>query len=170
MYNNPYYNPYNIQSSIDNINNQIANLERYKAQMSQNNGQIQPNTQPTSINQTFQLAPTNSSTMKYVNTIDDVNKELVVGDTPFFSKDMSTMWVKNTKAEVKVYELHEVVQKDEKDLIIENLQKQINELKEMNSYEQCNEQYDEPIIEESLPTTRKSKSSNVSITRSSKAK
>ena len=77
--------------------------------------------------------------MRYVNTIDDVNKEVVYFDTPFFSKDMSILWVKNTKGEIKTYELNEIVAKDEKDLQIQMLQEQINELrKEMKENEQSN--------------------------------
>ena len=122
MYNNPYYqNAYNSQISIDRINNQIADLEKMRQQLQQ------PQQTP-SINQTFQLAP-NGNAMKYVNTIDDVNKELVYSDTPFFSKDMTVMWVKNAKSDIKSYELKEIIPKDSKDLQIEYLQAQIEELK-----------------------------------------
>ncbi len=124
MYNNPYYSNYNMQQSLDNINNNIAELEKLKAQMQ--NRQNQP-----AINQTFQLAPTNQSSMRYANTIEDVNKEMVIGDTPFFSKDLSILWIKNAKGEVKSYELNEILIKDDKDIMIENLQSQINELKGM---------------------------------------
>ena len=124
MYNNPYYSNYNMQQSLDNINNNIAELERLKAQMQSR--QNQP-----AINQTFQLAPTNQSSIKYANTIEDVQKEIVVGDTPFFSKDLSVVWIKNAKGEIKSYELTEIVLRDDKDIMIESLQKQINELKGM---------------------------------------
>ena len=124
MYNNPYYSNYNMQQSLDNINNNIAELEKLKAQMQ--NRQNQP-----AINQTFQLAPTNQSSMRYANTIEDVNKEMVTGDTPFFSKDLSILWIKNAKGEIKSYELTEIILKDDKDIMIENLQNQINELKGM---------------------------------------
>lgn len=122
MFNTPYYNP---QANIDRINNQIAELEKMKAQIP--TGPL-PTQQP-AINQTFQLAPSGASGIKYVNSIDDVNKEIVIADTPFFSKDFTVMWLKNTKGEVKAYSLAEIVQKDEKDLMIENLQYQIEELR-----------------------------------------
>ena len=122
MYNNPYYSNYNMQTSLDNINNNIAELERLKAQMQ--NRQNQP-----AINQTFQLAPTSS--MRYANTIEDVQKEMVVGDTPFFSKDLSVVWIKNPKGDIKSYELNEILLRDDKDIMIESLQKQINDLKGM---------------------------------------
>ncbi len=126
MYNNPYYqNTYNPQVNIDRINNQIAELEKMRTQLQQ------PVQQPqTPITQNFQLAPTNNG-MKFVNTIDDVNKEIVYYDTPFFSKDMSVLWVKNTKGDIKSYELNEILPKDSKDMQIELLQEQIKELKGM---------------------------------------
>ena len=96
-----------------------------KKQM-ENNNQQQP-----AINQTFQLAPTNNHTVRYANTIDDVNKEVVYYDTPFFSKDMSVMWFKKANGEIKPYELNEIIPKDNKDLQIEYLQSQIEELKGM---------------------------------------
>lgn len=124
MYNNPYYSSFNMQQNLDSINNNIAELEKLKTQIQ--NRQNQP-----AINQTFQLAPSSQNSMKYANTIEDVNKEIVTGDTPFFSKDMSVVWIKNAKGEVKSYELSEILLKDDKDIMIENLQNQINELKGM---------------------------------------
>jgi len=122
MYNNAYYNPYGQQSLSDRIDNQITQLTQMKEQMK--------NQQP-AINQTFQLAPNGTNTMRYANTIDDVSKEIIYGDTPFFSKDMSILWVKNTKGSIKTYELTEIIPKDSKDLQIEYLQEQIKELKGM---------------------------------------
>jgi hypothetical protein len=74
--------------------------------------------------------------MKYADSIEEVQRDIVVGDTPYFSKDMSVLWIKNTKGDVKSYELTEIVQKDEKDLQIEFLQAQIESMKkEMNKNE-----------------------------------
>lgn len=124
---NPYMpTSYNPQMTVDKINNQINELERLKSQIPQNNLQ-----QPTNLTQNFQLAPTNNHTMRYANTIEDVNRENVYFDTPFFSKDMSVLWIKNVKGNIKTYELNEIVPKDEKDLQIEYLQSQIYELKGM---------------------------------------
>lgn len=124
MYNNPYMlnQSYNQQSMNERIDNQIAQLQQMKEQMKHN-------TQP-AINQTFQLAPQQSG-MKFANSLDDVNKEMVYVDTPFFSKDMSIVWIKNNKNEIKTYELNEIVPKDAKDMQIEYLQAQIEELKGM---------------------------------------
>ena len=122
MYNNPYANIYNNQPSLDRINEQINQLENMKKQMQNNTP---------AINQTFQLAPTNNHTMRYADTIDDVSKEMVYFDTPFFSKDMSVLWIKNVKGNIKTYELNEIVPKDSKDFEIEYLKNQIEELKGM---------------------------------------
>ena len=137
MYNNPYYqNIYSPQANIDRINNQIAELEKMRTQMSQ-----QQNQTP-SINQTFQLAPNGRDTMKFMNNIDEVQKEIVFGDTPFFSKDMSVVWIKNTKGEIKVYELTEIIPKDSKDFEIAYLKSQIEELKKgKRKYESDDDEY-----------------------------
>lgn len=116
-----YGNMYNPQASIDRINSQIAELEKIRAQI--------PMQQPTNLTQNFQIAPTNQGIMKYANTIEDVQKETIMVDTPFFSKDMSVVWIKNTKGDIKTYELNEIIPKDEKDIKIEYLQSQIEELK-----------------------------------------
>ena len=120
MFNNPYV--YNQQNTVDNLDEQINRLQKLKAQMQQP-------MQPTNLTQNFQLAPANRDVIKYAGSIDEVQREMVIGDTPYFSKDMSVVWVKNTKGEIKTYELSEIIPKDEKDLQIELLQQQINELK-----------------------------------------
>ena len=124
MYNTPLNSVYNPQMNIDRLNEQINNLERMKAQMQQ------PVQQPTNLTQNFQIAPTNREIIRYANSIEEVQRDLVIGDTPYFSKDMSVVWIKNTKGEIKTYELTEIIPKDEKDIKIEFLEAQIKELKE----------------------------------------
>lgn len=119
MYNNPY-NTVNNYSLSDRIDNEIERLKQMKVQIQQ----------PTPITQNFQLAPQHSG-IKYANTIEDVKKEIVYFDTPYFSKDLSVLWIKNSKGDIKAYELTEIVEKDDKDLQIEYLQTQIEELKGM---------------------------------------
>ena len=131
MYNNPYANIYNPQANIDRINNQIAELEKMKQQIPQAPA-------PTNLTQNFQIAPTNRDIIKYATSIDEVERDMVIGDTPYFSKDMSVVWIKNTKGEIKTYELNEIVPKDAKDLQIEYLQSQIEELKGKINNEQFN--------------------------------
>lgn len=106
---------YNPQMYYSKIDNQIRELEAMKGQI------------PQPITQNFQLAPVN--TLKMADSIDEVEKTMVMGDTPFFSRDMSILWIKNIKNEIKSYELKEIVQKDEKDLKIEYLEAQIEELR-----------------------------------------
>lgn len=157
MYNSPYNIGYNPQVSIDRINSQMAELERMKQQLQQPQ-------QPANINQTFQIAPTNQNLIKYAASIEEVQREMVMGDTPYFSKDMSVVWIKNAKGEIKVYELSEIVEKDEKDLLIRSLQIQVDELrKEMKENARTiDADVNEPDESE--------KSTNVSISRTGSKK
>lgn len=134
-----FNSPYNPQITRDRIDNQIAQLQQMKDQLPS----IQ---QPTNLTQNFQLTPNAVNGIKYVNNIDEVNKEVVMSDTPFFSRDMSVVWIKNMNNEIKAYSLEEIVQKDEKDLMIESLQMQINEMKGIiNNAKSINENVNEPI-------------------------
>ena len=153
MYNNPYLSAYNNQANIDRINAQMAELEKIKQQMQQ------PVQQPTNLTQNFQIAPTNREVIRYANSMDEVQRDMVVGDTPYFSKDMSVVWIKNTKGEIKTFELNEIVPKDEKDIKIEYLQAQIEELKKgMKQYES------DDNIDESTTNATKSKKSTSTTT------
>lgn len=126
MYNNPYArNMINQQSMYEQIDNEISNLQQMKERMK--NNQV-PQQQP-SINQTFQLAPTNREVIRYANSIDDVQRDMVIGETPYFSKDMSVVWVKNVNGNIRTFELNEIIPKDAKDMQIEMLQAQIEELR-----------------------------------------
>lgn len=156
MFNNPYMSAYNPQATKERIDGQIAQLQQMKEQLV-----ASPMPQPTNLTQNFQIAPNNGGLLKYASSIEDVQKELVVGDTPYFSKDMSVLWVKNSKGEIKSYELNEIVQKDEKDLQIEFLMAQVNELKGMIKNE-SNADTNESVEDE--------ESSNVSEDRKSKKK
>lgn len=172
--NNPYMMGYNPQNTVDKINAQINELERLKAQIPQNN---QPQ-QPTNLTQNFQLAPQNHDVIKYASSMEEVQRDMVIGDTPYFSKDMSVVWIKNTKGEIKTYELNEIIPKDEKDLQIELLMSQISELKGMIANERTNAN----VITAEVPadtttsddtaggTTQKSKSTSVSRVSTSKKK
>lgn len=141
MYNNPYMQSYptnfNQQNLNERIDSQIAQLQQMKEQVK--------NQQP-AINQTFQLAPT-GNVMRYANTIDDVTKENVYYDTPFFSKDMSIVWIKDNKGNIKTYELNEIVPKDEKDIKIDFLMAQIEELKKGMRVNESDTNVDESITD-----------------------
>ena len=156
MYGNSIYNP---QVGIDRINAQIQELQKMKEQMQQ------PITQPTNLTQNFQIAPTHRDVIRYANSIDEVQRDMVIGDTPYFSRDMSVVWIKNTKGEVKTYELSEIIPKDDKDIKIEFLQAQIEELKKGLIENESNADVDEPITN----TNKSKKSTTVStISKSSK--
>lgn len=141
MYNTPYTNVYNPQPALDRINAQMAELERQKAQ-------LQQPIQPTNLTQNFQIAPTNREVIRYAASMEEVQKDMVIGDTPYFSKDMSVVWIKNTQGNIKTYELNEIIEKDEKDLQIEYLQAQIAELKKGSIMNESNEYVDESIEDE----------------------
>lgn len=132
MYNSPYFNTYNPQANIDRINNQIAELENMKKQMNQQS------MQPTNLTQNFQLAPNNQNGMRFANSIDEVQKSIITMDTPFFSNDMSVLWIKNAKGEIKTFEMKEIVPLDSKDIKIQYLEAQIEELKGMIRNESIN--------------------------------
>ena len=174
MYNTPYMsNAYNPQMSIDRLNEQINNLEKMKVQLQQ------PAQQPTNLTQNFQLAPTSRDVIRYATSLEEVQRDMVIGDTPYFSKDMSVVWIKNLKGEIKTYELVEIIPKDDKDLQIELLQTQINELRkeiENNEWNNTNvnaeqdatdtTKHDESIGE----TIEKAKSTSISKISGSKKK
>lgn len=146
MYGNPYMNPYNPQTTVDKINAQMNELEKMKNQLQQ------PMQQPTNLTQNFQIAPTNRDVIKYASSIDEVKRDMVIGETPYFSKDMSVVWIKNTKGDIKTYELNEIIPKDEKDLQIELLMSQVEELKGMIKNEQSNSNVNESEVTEDTTT------------------
>lgn len=168
MYNNPYMQNFNQQSLNEKIDSEIAKLQQMK-----NHNITQP-----AINQTFQLAPTNNG-IKFVTGVEDVQKELTIYETPFITRDYSTLWIKNAKGEIRTFKLEEVIPRDEKDIMIENLQMQINSLsnqiKEMSKHEQ---QYDKSSDEsryeyesqQPIDSTTNNESSDVSSDRTSKTK
>lgn len=195
-YANNYQNTLNQQNLYeqnmsDQIDAQINQLVGMKNQLRNSNSQ-QSQQQPTAINQTFQLSP-NGGGMKYANSIEDVNKETVFYDTPFFSKDFSVLWIKNATGDIKAYELSEIIQKDEKDLQIEFLQAQQEEKDNKIDYLQAqinslrkemkmNEQYATNVIQSEDETdtteldgsvgetTKNAKSTSVSRVSTSKKK
>lgn len=174
-YANPYQNVYNQQNMYDQIDSQIAQLNQMKEQMKNNSNQ---NQQQPAINQTFQLAPNGHGGIRYVNSIEDVGKETVFVDTPFFSKDLSVMWIKNSNGDIKAYELNEIIQKDEKDFQIDLLTAKINELEGMIKNESVNTN----VVTTEVPTdttesgepagttTKSTKSTSVSRVSKSKGK
>lgn len=156
MYNNPYMNTFNPMANTQNMNeridSQIAQLQQMKEQIQK------PIPQPTNLTQNFQIAPNNREVIRYANSMEEVQRDMVIGDTPFFSKDMSVVWIKNTKGEIKTYELKEIMVRDDKDIKIEYLQAQIEELKKGMINNESNAIVDEPTTKSNENT----QSSNVS--------
>lgn len=142
MFNNPYMQ----QQNLDRINDQIRQLENIRNQMQQ----------PAPITQNFQLAP--NSSIRYAKSIEEVDKSPVMGDTPFFSQDMAILWLKSASGEVKTYELKEIIKKDEKDLKIELLMAQIEEMK--NNAKSNSTNVDATIKDEESTSISKSGKSN----------
>ena len=152
------YPAYNNQFYMQDLQNTRDRIDRQLQQMQQQGPQ-----QPAPITQNFQIAPTQGvNGIKYANSKDEVARELVFGDTIFVNKDYTTMWLKNARGETKEYGLVEVIELDPKDAEIENLKAQIEELKKGGEYK------DEPSDEYVNEPTKKSKSSGLSISSSSK--
>lgn len=148
------YNPQimNFDKQILEERNKIAELERQKMQALY--------TPPTILNQTIQAGP-QSNGIKYAENIDEVNREMVFADTLFINKGFTNLWFKNPRGEVKTYLLEEFIPKDEKDIKIENLEKQLNDLKKeitnnaskYSSFNQSNNSTVESTISPELSTT-----------------
>lgn len=145
---------FNQMAQIDRINGQIAELEKIRSQMQQ----------PTPITQNFQIAPSREI-IRYANSLEEVQRDMVVGDTPYFSKDMSVVWIKNTNGDIKTYELSEIIPKDDKDIRIEFLEAQIKELREEMRNAKSNdgdvnesvEDEESSNVSNDKPSTKKSK-------------
>lgn len=149
--------PYNNQMYQQELQNMRDRIDRQLQQ-----AQGMQNQQPTAINQTFQLSPNqNQYGIKYVNSTDDVKKELVFADTLFVNKEYTQLWYKNASGDVKTYELKEIVQMDEKDVKIANLTAQIEEMKGMIE----NAKY---VNTNDVESTSSKKSTSISNDKSSK--
>lgn len=142
------YNPYNNQMYMQDLQGLRDRIDRQMQMANQN----QPQTAP--ITQNFQIAPNQTNQgIKYVNSIDDVKKELVFVDTLFVNKEYTQLWYKNASGEVKTYELREIIELDEKDRKIADLEAKIDMLLK----EKENEQY---VNENVNGTTTSKKSTN----------
>lgn len=165
MYNNympnfPMNQPNIDQNYINMIEKEKERLDKMKEQYV---NRFQQPQQPT-LNQTIQVAPTPQNLgLKYVNSINDVQKELTMVDTPFITNDYSTLFIKNAKGEIRTFTLQEVIPKDERDEIIKQLQKENEKLKGMIENAKSSNADDVKPIEDDKPA-------NVSNVRTSKAK
>ena len=157
----PYYpnnqiymqNMQDLQNMRDKIDRQMQQVQ----QMNQNQMQQQP--QIPQVNQTFQLAPNPSNNeleSKYVNNIDEVKGIFVMKTGVFLNKELNTLWIKNTKGDIRTFELNEIIPQDPKDIEINNLKKELQRMREMINYgnesDVDNSDFNEP--NESKATTK----------------
>lgn len=130
------YNPYNPnyimqewQSMKDRIDKNMQNYQQVQNQF------MQPQQMPTSLTQNFQLAPQNVNPNElqsaYVNNIDEVKNIFMTKNGIFINKDLTSAWFKDTEGKIKTFSLIEVVEKDEKDIEIENLKNEINQMRSL---------------------------------------
>jgi len=173
-YNQPigYSQPMNYVSQPLNSDDYIKFLEKEKERVEKSKEQYmnRMQQQPT-LNQTIQLAPTNQNVgIKYVNSIEDVKKELTLVETPFITTDFSQMFIKNAKGEIRTFFIEEQIPKDEKDIIIEQLRSENDKLKGMIENEPSDEHDDEECDTTIDKPTKTKTTSNVSNARTSKTK
>lgn len=145
-----YGNPYNSQMYMQDLQGLRDRIDRQMQMANQNQPQSTP------ITQNFQLVPNQNNGIKYVNSIDDVKKELVFTDTLFVNKEYTLLWVKNASGEVKTYELKEKIIRDEKDLKIEELEAKIDRLIKEKENEQYANENDVGATSSKKPTNGKS--------------
>lgn len=145
-----FYNPYMTQG---NYLTELQNMrERIDNQIQQAQQQMPQIPQPTNLTQNFQLAPNNNtSNFKLVNSLDEVQKEIVLTDTYFLAKDNTQLWIKSSKGDIRTFTVNEIIPKDEKDILIENLQKEIDRLKGdgINANREYSKSNDEQLYEQS---------------------
>lgn len=141
MYNG--YNPYQYVNNFSPYNqNSIQQLEQMRdqldariqtAQQQQQQSQQQQPPQIPQINQSFQLAPTTSTNSeveaRYAESIEEVKNTFVMKTGIFITKDCSTLWIKNVSGDIKAFKLEEIKQLDEKDVQIQALQEELNNMK-----------------------------------------
>ena len=147
------FNPYAGSFYMQDLQNIRDRIDRQMQQYQQNQQFMQPQQAP--ITQNFQIAPNQPQTelqCAYVNGIDEVKNTFVMKNGIFVNKELTNMWFKDVTGDVKTFELKEVIELDEKDRalmekdnVINDLQKQLNELKGVILY--ANKQQPSPITE-----------------------
>ena len=116
------------QNMKDRIDKNMQNYQQVQNQFMQ----PQP-PMPTNLTQNFQLAPQNTNPNElqsaYANNIDEVKNIFMTKNGIFVDKDLTVAWFKNTEGKIRTFSLTEIIEKDEKDIEIENLKKQLEEFK-----------------------------------------
>lgn len=128
--NNQYYlqNMQNLQDMKDRIENQMKQIQQSQMQMQQ------PVPQPTNLTQNFQITPTSTNAemqAKYVSNVDEVKNTFVMSVGVFVNKELDTLWFKNVNGEIRTFSLNEIIEQDPKDLEIQRLKQELEEMKGM---------------------------------------
>lgn len=143
----PYYpnNQFYMQNMQD-LQNMREKIDRQMQQMQQLNQnqmqQQQPVPQP-QIHQSFQLAPQSSFSeiqAKYVSDINDVKNTFVMSLGMFLNKEMTTLWLKNINGEIRTFSLNEIIEQDPKDIEINNLKQELENMKSLISENKIKEE------------------------------
>jgi len=140
------YNPYNqlnqgynsyaqnnylneLQQMRDKIDKQIQQSQQAQQQPQS----VIPASQP--ITQNFQLAPqqNNNSELesRYAENIDEVKNTFVMKTAIFATKDFGTIWLKDVSGNIRTFKTEEIFEIDEKDIQIQNLQRELEEMKSL---------------------------------------
>lgn len=138
--NNQYYmqNMQDLQNMREKIDRQMQQMQ----QLNQNQMQQQPIPQP-QIHQSFQLAPQSSFSeiqAKYVSDINDVKNTFVMSLGMFLNKEMTTLWLKNINGEIRTFSLNEIIEQDPKDIEINNLKQELENMKSLISENKIKEE------------------------------
>jgi len=154
--NNGQYYMQNLQDMRDRIDNQMKQYQQSQMQMQQ--------PQIPQINQNFQITPTtnnnNEIQAKYVNNIDDVKNTFVMTTGLFVNKEMNTLWFKNVNGDIRTFNLQEIIEQDEKDIEIQRLRNEIENMKGMIMNESRITNVDEQIADEKSTKLQSNKRSN----------
>lgn len=154
--NNGQYYMQNLQDMRDRIDNQMKQYQQSQMQMQQPQ-------MPTNLTQNFQLAPqptNNEIQAKYVNNIDDVKNTFVMTTGLFVNKEMNTLWFKNVNGDIRTFNLQEIIEQDPKDIEIQRLRNEIENMKGMILNEPHITNVDEQITDEKPTKLQSNKRSN----------
>lgn len=137
----PYYqnNQYYMQNMQD-LQNMKERIDSQMKQMQQFNQNQMQQPQIPQVNQTFQLAPNptnNELESKYANNIDEVRNTFVMKTGVFVNKDFTSLWIKDVTGNIRTFRTEEVIEKDPKEIEIENLKAELQRVK-YELYEQSN--------------------------------
>lgn len=128
-----YFPTMNNQIYLQDLQNMKDRIDSQMRQLQQQNQATAQQMQQPQIQQTFQLSNPNSSLSdfdgKYVENVDEVRNTLTLKTTLFMTKDLKNLWIKDASGNIRTFGLAEVIEKDEKDIEIDNLKRELSEMK-----------------------------------------